>query len=65
MSIISKKTISWFLSGAIALSLLVSPIANVSAESLQVNNYQLDNRIRLNSIGFLPDQVKKATTCKR
>lgn len=65
MSIISKckmkKTISWFLSGAIALSLLVSPMVNVSAESLQVSNYQLDNRIRLNSIGFLPDQIKKAT----
>ncbi len=59
-----KKTISWVLSGAIALSVLFTPlypIANVSAESLQVSNYQLDNRIRLSSIGFLPDQVKKAT----
>lgn len=69
MSILSKyrkrtdKMVSWILSGAIALSLLISPVytSNVFAESLQPNNYQQDNRIRLNSIGYLPDQVKKAT----
>ena len=33
---------------------------NVSAAKI-TENYQQDNRVRLNSIGYLPDQHKKAT----
>jgi endoglucanase len=61
---ISLKTISWILSGAIVMSLAFSPVypsSNVYAESIQIGNYQLDTRIRLNSVGFLPSQDKKAT----
>ena len=33
----------------------------VSAATITIGNYTVDSRIRLNSIGFLPDSDKKAT----
>lgn len=58
------KAVSWILCAAILALLLFVPAfsnAGVYADSIQPGNYQFDTRIRMNSIGFMPEQSKKAT----
>lgn len=61
---ISLKTVSWTLGAVIIFLMLFTPLISsldVHAASIQPGNYQQDTRIRLNSVGFLPMQEKKAT----
>jgi endoglucanase len=61
---IHAKFVSIVLSSVITISGVLLPglwNSNVYAESISLGNYQLDSRIRLNSIGYIPSQEKKAT----
>lgn len=61
---LTRKVLSVLLAGVVLLACMAGtglyPFT-VSAETISLGNYQLDSRIRLNSIGYLPGQEKRAT----
>ncbi len=60
----TSRLITMVLSVVLTFSVLFCPEFSAYksyAASIQLGSYQVDTRIRLNSIGFLPDQNKRAT----
>ncbi len=61
---IKTAVASAVLAGTLVTSSVVWPgycVLEVSAASVSLSNYQVDSRIRLNSIGYLPSLEKRAT----